>query len=165
MYAILPLFPTFLHLEIAIPKSGYSLLVSLPSSSPGWTQMPCRAPVLPSGCGWPSLPCLWVQVEWHPLPHPSLPHRGSFLCWSAPEPCKLSSAADIHTWSRFQGNIRNFTFCRSLEVSQRSSRSSLTTTGNLPRVAGYCLKGSQAAGETMNLVLVLVVKHFSLCLG
>lgn len=117
MYGILPLFPTFLHLELAVPTSGYSLLASLPSSrvDTGGLQ---GSRVLLSGCGWPALPL----EDGHPLLDHTLPRKGSFLCWSASEPCKVSSVSDAHTWRRFRGNIRNFLFFRSLEVSQRSSR-------------------------------------------
>lgn len=135
--------PGACYTQIRVPLAGF-----LPSSSPGWTQVLCRAHLwlwLAS----PALPL--VQVEGHSLPDPSLPYMSSSLCWTAPEPCKLSSVCDIHTWSRFQGNFRIFMFCRSMEISQRSSRGvHWQKMRNLSEVTGYCLKGSQASRETVH---------------
>lgn len=50
--------PTFLHQELAIPKSGYPLLASSPPLLQG--EHRCSAGLI-SGCGWPALPCLWCR--------------------------------------------------------------------------------------------------------
>lgn len=153
------------------------------SPSPGACYTQIR--ILPVGC-LPSCPPEWTEVRGRaPLPgHHCCPSVGGQHCCASG--CRLRGillqgrlmhsqfSLKINSWplqalkcmwytsEQISGEPQRFHVLQILaSISKEFKRSASMTTGNLPTVTGYCLKCSQAARNTM--YLILLVKLFSVC--